>query len=64
MALNFKKDAEPTSSNDFWYDLFEGGYIDPAEFLEEESANEVIRAQNLLEEFQRKMEEKGLVEYC
>ena len=31
--MKFKKDAEITTS-DFWYDLFDGGYIKPENLLQ------------------------------
>lgn len=62
MGLKFKKDAEPQASSDFWYDISDGGYIDPHDFLEEESAAKVVAAVELLMEFRDQLEARELLE--
>ena len=60
--MKFKKDAIIESS-DFWYDLFEGGYIKPKNLLE--SLDDILaveRAKNLLMEFRNHAEEQGVLE--
>jgi len=54
MNWKFKKDAEPQgSSNGFWYDLTDGGYVKPEELLEDEKQiEEVVKAIDLLESFE------------
>ena len=34
--MEIKKDAEPIASSDIYYDLFDGGYLNPEKFLENE----------------------------
>ena len=60
--MKIDKNSEPIETDDFWYDVFEGGYIKPSEFLCE-GADEVRRAIETLEEFQSLMEEHEKVEY-
>jgi len=38
-------------STDVYYDLFDGGYIDPLKICEPESAKKVIAAINTIQEF-------------
>jgi hypothetical protein len=37
---------------DFYYDLFDGGYIKPEHFIDEESAHKVNEAMELIRQFQ------------
>jgi hypothetical protein len=61
--MEFKKDAEITTS-DFWYDLFEGGYIKPEEVLvSEEDIKEVKAARAVLMKFFRAAEDKDIINY-
>ena len=62
MPLKWKKDIEPKSSDDFWYDVSLGGYIDPYEFLEEDDADKVFNAINILKQFKEEGEQNGLIE--
>jgi len=44
-------------SDDFWYDLFDGGYIKPEEIIEDQSdIDNVIDAISVLSEFRSKYE--------
>lgn len=52
-------DAVPTS--DFWYDVFLGGYFEPEELLDEESAKKVREAMNTIQEYQSLLEYNGLL---
>ncbi|MCK5018694.1 MAG: hypothetical protein KAS32_16655 [Candidatus Peribacteraceae bacterium] len=59
----FKKDAQPVASDDFWYDLFDGGYIKPQKLLENSSDIEKVEtAIGILEDFKTTMENAGLLE--
>jgi flagellar motility protein MotE (MotC chaperone) len=59
--MKFKKDAEVTTS-DFWYDLFDGGYIKPHKLLEDKSeADKVEEAMKTLEKFKESAYEQDVV---
>ena len=63
MEWKFKADAEPVVSNDFWYDLTDGGYIKPEELLDdEEQIKELKEAIELIQNFGNALEEAGLLE--
>jgi hypothetical protein len=51
-----------TASSDPYYDLFEGGYLDPEEFLVEEDAKKVREAMAVIEEFFMILENNELLE--
>ena len=58
----FKKDAEPVTSDDFWYDLTDGGYIKPELLLEEiEQIHELEKAIKTIRSFEMEAEEEGLL---
>ena len=55
--MELKKNAKLTVS-DFWYDLFDGGYIKPEKLLKnKEDINSVREAIEVLEEFRESVEE-------
>jgi hypothetical protein len=59
--MKFKKDAEVTTS-DFWYDLFEGGYIKPHKLLIDKSeADKVEEARKLLKQFKNSAYDQDVV---
>lgn len=59
----FKKNAK-IESDDFWYDLTDGGYIKPKKLLEEPYATQVANAVKLLRDFKREAEaQEILLEY-
>lgn len=60
--MDFLEDAKPVSSSDFFYDLFEGGYIEPYNFLEKHSAKEVNAAIETIRAFQSGLEDRELLE--
>lgn len=61
--MEFKKNAEINTS-DFWYDLFEGGYINPEKLLEnKEDANKIKEAIALLKNFKDSAEEEDILNY-
>ena len=59
----FKPDAEPQGSSDgFWYDVTDGGYVKPEAVLADgEQVRKVKDAIDLLVDFKLAMEKKGLV---
>lgn len=64
MAMKFKADVEPAATCDFWYDLFEGGYLKPENFLEDpEEVKQVEEARRLLMKYKRALMDSELVEY-
>lgn len=59
--MRFQKDAKPVISDDMFYDLFLGGYINPHLLLEPEDAYRVETARNIITEFLQQAEQKGLI---
>jgi len=53
---------ESVATSDFWYDLFDGGYIEPEDFLDEKSAEKVSKAMDTLREYQNLLENNDLTE--
>lgn len=53
---------EPVVTGEFWYDLFDGGYIKPENFLDENSAKKVYEAIKILQDFQQLLEDNELIE--
>lgn len=62
MSLKFKQDAEPVFTSETYYDLFDGGYIQPYELLEPEDATRVMNAVRLVQQFLDEAEEAELLE--
>lgn len=62
MPMKFKDGVE-TATSDFWYDLFEGGYLTPSEFVEDESeAKKLEEARALLMNYKRELYDQEIVE--
>lgn len=56
--MKLKKGIEQPSSSDFWYDLTDGGYLDPYELLDsDEDAKMVVEAISIIEEFSELIED-------
>ena len=56
--MKIKENCE-ASTDDFWYDLTDGGYLDPEEILEDEKDIEVVKkAISVLREFKDACEEE------
>lgn len=61
--MNFKKREEPQPTDDFWYDVFDGGYIKPEDFLEDqEDIDKVREAIKVLYEFEKGLYDNELIE--
>lgn len=61
--MEFKKDAQITTS-DFWYDIFDGGYIKPENLLKSpEDIKKVQEAIKTLKEFHDSAEKNDVLEY-
>ena len=63
MEWKFKKDIEPQGSSDgFWYDITDGGYIRPEEILDdEEQVEKVNAAVDLLIDFEEALARADLL---
>ena len=58
--MKFKKDFNKDALKvdcDFWYDLTDGGYINPFEFLEDNMAKKVETSIAIVRQFQEAYEE-------
>lgn len=62
--FKFLEDAEPfVNADGFWYSLFEGGYLDPQDYLKPGYKTDLLlESIKLLRQFREQMETKGLVE--
>lgn len=58
--MNLKLNIEPVSTDDFYYDLFEG-YIKPDDILEDKDANKVLLAIDIINDFQLTLDENELL---
>ena len=63
MKWKFKQGIAPQGSSDgFWYDIGDGGYINPQEILDDtQQIQAVIDAVALLHDFEQAMEDAGLL---
>ncbi len=56
------ENLEPEATDDFYYDLFIGGYIKPEKFLDEESAQKVREAIKVISEYEQLLIDNNLLE--
>jgi hypothetical protein len=64
--MKFKKlkEDEIIATDDFWYDLFYGGYIDPEKLLvHSEDIEKVKEAIEVLKEFEEELNDNDLIYY-
>jgi hypothetical protein len=63
MEWKFKENAKPQGGSDgFWYDITNGGYIDPSEILEDkQQIDELLKAVELVKSFEDAMTENELL---
>lgn len=62
--MKFKKGVEPVTTSEVYYDLFDGGYLDPDKFLEDEKElEEVNKALETVMTYISELEDIGLLEY-
>lgn len=59
--MKIKENAKCIETDDFWYDLFDGGYIKPEKLLEKDDAIEVLKAIKILLKFQETLEDNNLL---
>lgn len=63
MKFEFNKDADIICTDDFFYDLFVGGYIRPESILTNENQiEELSKAISLVEDFETQLSNYGLME--
>ena len=60
--MEFKENAQKVFTDDFWYDITDGGYITPNDMLSPADAERVNEAIDLLCEFQNEATELNLLE--
>ena len=59
----FSQDDDITTSDDYYYDLFDGGYIKPMEMLETQEQIDIVdNAVAIIESFLAAAEEAGKLE--
>jgi hypothetical protein len=63
MTLRIRDGATAGTTQDFFYDMFDGGYIDPEDYLVAPDAERVRKAMNLILEFREILEHSDLMEY-
>lgn len=60
--MKLKENAPILETGDFWYDLFQGGYVKIEEYLEGEELERVKQAVETLEDFYSTLEDEELIE--
>lgn len=61
--MKFKDRYKPVCSSDFYYDLFDGGYINPRELLaDEEDIERVLEAIRVIHTFLSEAEDNFVLE--
>lgn len=61
--MKIKDLGDTLPSSDFWYDLFEGGYIKPEKYIaNKKDLSKVRLAMAVLEEFKASMENASVLE--
>jgi hypothetical protein len=60
--MEFKKNIE-IFTDDFWYDVFEGGYIKPEKLLKNESdVVQINKAIKILNTFKTELEKQNIIQ--
>jgi len=63
MSYELKKKYKQTASSDFWYDVFDGGYLNPEDFLESEKDIELVNnAKAVLKMYRNTIDKEGVVD--
>lgn len=60
--MKFLKDVETITTDEVYYDLFDGGYIKPEEILEHVDAQKINDAINHIKNFINEATEEGIIE--
>jgi len=58
----FKTNIDPISTSEFWYDVFEGGYIKPSKLMDH-GDEEIEAAIELLRDWRNRLENDDMIEY-
>lgn len=61
--MKLKENAPILETGDFWYDLFQGGYVKFSNYVEEPLLSELIKAKQLLQEFENALDDNELIEW-
>lgn len=61
--MKFLENVKTVYTSEPYYDLFDGGYIDPYKLLEEKDADKISEAIDLITDFLYEAEKRGLIEY-
>lgn len=62
--MEFKFNKKKITTDDFWYDLFDGGYIKIETVLKDkEQIKQVLEAKEILKQFHDQLEEEKLINY-
>lgn len=63
--MKFKKLDEPVVSSDLYYDLFEGGYLEPKNLLKDKKDVKAVEdAIALVKKYLEEAQEAGSIEVC
>jgi hypothetical protein len=63
--MKYKKLKEQINVDDFWYDLFVGGYIKPEKLLVDEfDINKVQEAIELIKDFEQGLIDNDMINQC
>lgn len=63
MKLELKQgELETVCTDDFYYDLFKGGYFKPEKFLDDVSVKKVREAINTINQYEALLEDNELLE--
>jgi len=57
-----KENLEAVPTDDFYYDLFIGGYFKPEKFLDDESAQKVKEAIDIIYQYEQLLLDNNLLE--
>jgi hypothetical protein len=62
MQFEFREGVDPAVVSDFWYDWFDGGYVEPEKLLERtDQIDQVLGAIALLQRFRAELQDAGLL---
>lgn len=64
MEFEFE-DIDAICTSDLYYDLFDGGYLNPEKLLvNDEQIQKVYEAMNIIQEYLSQAESAGVIEIC
>lgn len=59
--MKIKDNAPVFETGDFWYDMFQGGYLKFENYLEEPELTEILKAVQLIGNFEDSLRENDLI---